>query len=73
MWLLMFTETVPGQLKKIGPRAARAFEERQRQGTVRPAAPVREVRHAVPGRAAARGGVLLGGLIAAMFGRRVKD
>ena len=66
-------EKVPGQLKKIGPRAARAFEERKRQGTVRPAAPVRELPHAAPGRAAARGGVLLGGLIAAMFGRRIKD
>jgi membrane protein len=67
-------EKVPGQLKKIGPRAAREFEERKRQGTTRPAAvPAAAPRHVQPGMAAARGGVLLGGLMAAVFGRRIKD
>ena len=66
-------EKVPGQLKKVGPRAAREFEERKRQGAIRPVTPVRGVAHAAPGKAAARGGVLLGGVIAAVFGRRIKD
>jgi membrane protein len=66
-------EKVPGQLKKIGPRAAREFEERKRQAATRPAVPATAPRHVQPGKAAARGGVLLGGLMAAVFGRRVKD
>ena len=66
-------EKVPGQLKKIGPRAARAFEERKRQGTPVPAVRGPRPQRVQPGTAAARGGVLLGGLMAAVFGRRVKD
>ena len=65
-------ERKAGELKKIGPRAARAFEERQRGS----AAPVRvplpaRPRTALPG--VARGGLVLGGLIAALFGRRMKN
>ena len=69
-------EKVPGQPKKIGPRAAREFEERKRSGQASPPVPVRDrerPRQFQPGTAAARGGVLLGGLMAAVFGRRMKD
>jgi membrane protein len=66
-------EKVPGERKAIGPRAARAFRERQqreRQQAPRPAPGIVQPR-AAPATAFARTGVLLSGAIAALFGRRV--
>ena len=69
-------EKKPGERRKIGPRAAREFRERQ----MRPAEPPREPaqlpgptgmrpRHS-PATGFARAGVLVGGIVAAIFGRR---
>jgi membrane protein len=63
-------EKAPGQRKTIGARAAREFRERQaREPQGEPAAPARPRRLARPGSALARAGVLIGGLMAALFGR----
>jgi membrane protein len=64
-------EKVPGQRKTIGARAARAWKERMERGP-RPQ-PVAAPEGSLRPRAAARGTVLLGGAIAALFGRRMKD
>jgi membrane protein len=64
----------PGQRKLIGARAARAFREREQwtpRPATRPASAVIQPR-TWPGVAFARAGVLLGGIIAALFGRRIK-
>jgi membrane protein len=69
-------EKVPGERKTIGARAARQFRERQRQPAQVPApAPVGVVArpHTSPATAYARAGVLFGGVIAALIGRRIKD
>ena len=68
-------EKTPGQRTTIGARAAREFRDRQRQPVI---TPVHAPGHAVPQRtsataAYARTSVLFGGLISALFGRRVKD
>jgi membrane protein len=68
-------EKVPGQRKTIGARAARLFRSRHGQRAPAAAAPV-EVVHRTrssPATAYARTSVLFGGLIAALFGRRLKD
>lgn len=68
-------EKRPGQRKSIGPRAAREFRERQQR---RPApetspAPVVAGRHPSPTAAFARRGALFSGVIAALFGRRIRQ
>jgi membrane protein len=65
-------EKVPGQKKMIGPRAARAWKARQEpgRGSAAPALPPSS--SARPTTAAARGGVLVGGLMATLSGRRIK-
>jgi len=68
-------EKQPGQRKTIGARAARAYRERQQhapEARPRPLpSPVR-VRPS-PTAAFARTGVLVGGLVAALFGRRINE
>jgi membrane protein len=67
-------EKVPGQRKKIGPAAARAYEEAQKQP---PAHPILPRRHGPPVPEPTPANVLTGGVIAALFrlirGRRVRD
>ena len=69
-------EKVPGQRKTIGARAARAFRERQTHGMAPPprhaaAAATQSGTSAVA--ALARTSALIGGLIASLFGRRVRS
>ena len=68
-------ERMPGEVKKIGARAAREHQENRRARPVQ--APVirvtRSPRKMQTGTAAARSGVLLGGIMAAVFGRRMKN
>ena len=67
-------ERKPGELKKIGPRAAREHEEKKRSRPVPARVPATtKPRKMQTGTAAARGGVLLGGIMAAVFGRRMKN
>jgi membrane protein len=69
-------EKTPGQRKTIGARAAREFRERQGRPAQAPGgAPVRVVQRprTSPAAAYARTGVLLGGVVTALFGRRIKD
>jgi membrane protein len=71
-------EKVPGQRKVIGPRAERAFRERKQREEVLQPLPARVPaagggRRRSPAAAYARTGVLFGGVIAALFGRRVRD
>jgi membrane protein len=70
-------EKVPGQRKAIGARAAREFKEKGRQGAPSdaPAAPARQPARpaANPARAFGRTGAVLGGLMAALTGRRLRD
>ena len=68
-------EKQPGQRKAIGPRAARKHRERARLGAAAPPRPM-----AIPPRprtspsaALARTGVLVGGLVTTLFGRRVRE
>jgi membrane protein len=68
-------EKQPGQRKSIGPRAAREFRERQKQ---RSGKPLEDVPMALrprprPAAAFARTGVLVGGLLTTLFGKRIKD
>jgi membrane protein len=68
-------EKQAGQRKTIGSRAARAFQEKQERAPA-PApnrAPIHIPPRSAPPAAAARGGALLGGVIAALFGRRTRD
>ena len=68
-------EKTPGQRKTIGARAAREFRNRQSQPAPAPAqAPVGVVQRPRTSSAAAyaRTGVLFGGLVTALFGRRIK-
>jgi membrane protein len=69
-------EKVPGQRKAIGARAAREFEKRKAERWTRQPASLPERSAAAPrpspAMAFARKGMLLGGAIAALFGRRVK-
>jgi membrane protein len=71
-------EKRPGQRKKIGARAAREFRERQHQRVGAPARrpntePVAVRPRSSPAEAFARTGVLFGGAISALFGRRIKQ
>jgi membrane protein len=68
-------EKVPGQRKSIGARAAREFRERQNKPAGRPIGPLtlKPRVHTAPGSAFARVGVVLGGAVTALLGRRVKD
>ena len=67
-------EKQPGQRKVVGARAAREFRERQKQRQPQAPADVAIVRpQARPVAAFARSGVLLGGLVSALFGRRLKE
>jgi membrane protein len=67
-------EKRPGERKVIGARAAREFREKQQRHAPDPGArpPVVVVPRHSPGKAYARGGVLAGGILASLFGRRVK-
>jgi membrane protein len=69
-------EKTPGERKTIGARAAREFRNRQSQPAQspahRPAGIVQRPRSS-PAAAYVRTGVLFGGLITALFGRRIKD
>ena len=65
-------EKVPGQRKTIGARAAREFRDRQRWGGARPPAPVLRPLQGGGAAAYARAGVLLGGAVSALFGRRIR-
>jgi membrane protein len=71
-------EKTPGQRKTIGARAAREFGDRQKSGReLRPASDVPltvlDRPRTRPAAAFARTGVLFGGAIAALFGRRIKE
>jgi membrane protein len=68
-------EKVPGQRKSIGARAAREFRERQNKPAGRPIGPLtlKPRVHTAPASAFARVGVVLGGAVTALLGRRVKD
>ncbi len=69
-------KTTPGRRKTIGARAAREFRERQGQPARAPAhAPVEVFQRprTSPATAYARTGVLFGGLVTALIGRRIKD
>jgi membrane protein len=70
-------EKVAGERKTIGARAAREFHERERTGLAHPPAetPVGPVDRAntSPSAAFVRTAALAGGLIAVMFGRRIRD
>jgi membrane protein len=65
-------EKVPGRKKLVGARAAREFRRRHPMapGGSRPAADGRP--QARRGAALARAGVLAGGALAALFGRRAR-
>jgi membrane protein len=66
-------ERKPGELRKIGPRAARAHAEKKRTRPIPAPVTTTSPRKMQTGTAAARGGVLLGGIMAAVFGRRMKN
>jgi len=69
-------EKTPGQRKAIGARAARAWRERQKTpGALQPARAPVVVHRPQPSRttAFARTGVLLGGVVAALFGKRLRE
>jgi membrane protein len=68
-------EKTPGQRKTIGARAAREFRSRQAQPAQAPArVPVGAPRpRTSPAAAYARTTLLLGGVVTALFGRRVKE
>jgi membrane protein len=66
-------EKVPGERKTIGARAARAFRERQQWGGERQPTPVLRPPQGWGTAAFARAGVLLGGAVSAVFGRRIRD
>ena len=67
-------EKVPGQKKMIGARAAREFRKRAQGRAVDRRVPDVAARpRSRPVTTAARAGVLATGLVAALFGRRVKD
>ena len=66
-------ERKPGEVKKIGARAAREHEEKKRTRPIHVPAARTNPRKMQTGTAAARGGVLLGGIMAAVFGRRMKN
>jgi membrane protein len=67
-------EKVPGERQTIGARAAREFRERQAQGERRPTSSRIPPRgRTSPAAAFARTGAVLGGAVAALFGRRVRD
>ena len=66
-------EKVPGRKKMIGARAAREFRSRQEERERRPAPAAAPRPQARPATSAARAGVLVTGLVAALFGRRVKE
>jgi len=69
-------EKTTGQRKMIGARAAREFRERQaRPGALQPAGAPIVVRRpqTSPTTAFARSGVLFGGVVAALFGKRIKE
>jgi membrane protein len=67
-------EKVPGQKKKIGPAAARAYEEEQKHPSPHPTLPRR---HGPPPPEPTPANVAAGGLIAALFrlirGRGVRE
>jgi membrane protein len=68
-------EKVPGQRKSIGARAAREFRERQKQQGAPapvPARPPAARPRGAPAAAFARTGVLLGGALATLIGKRVR-
>ena len=68
-------EKVPGQRKTIGARAARAFRNRDRLAapTIGRGAGVVQRPRTSPAAAYARTGVLFGGLLTSLFGRRIKE
>jgi hypothetical protein len=68
-------EKTPGQRKAIGVRAARAFRKKQLQPASPPAPVVGSGQRPSAARpvAYARAGVLFGGLIAALVGKRMKS
>jgi membrane protein len=66
-------EKVPGERKKIGARAARAFTERQARPAEPIARPAPQPRPATAlGTALARSAAIAGGALASLFGRRVR-
>jgi len=67
-------EKRPGERKVIGARAAREFREKQQRQAPAPATrpPVVDMPRHSPATAYARSGVLLGGMLAWLFGRRIK-
>ena len=65
-------EKQPGQRKAIGPRAARAYRERQQQRRVPEPRSTSPVPRPSPAAAFARTSVLVSGALAALFSRRVK-
>ncbi len=64
---------VPGQRKVIGARAAKQFRERQQSGPRPVVRPAVRVPSASTPLAAARLGALVGGVVAALFGRRTRE
>jgi hypothetical protein len=68
-------EKQPGGRKTIGARAAREFREKQQQGRLpgTSEAPVTLRPRRSPAAAFARTGVLFGGVVAALFGRRINQ
>jgi membrane protein len=68
-------EKVPGQRRTIGARAAREFRARRPGQPALDRRPAAAVPAARPGTVAAmaRSGVLIGGAIAALFGRRIRE
>jgi hypothetical protein len=68
-------EKRPGQRKAIGPRAAREHREKARLGAAASPRPMLlpPRRRTSPSAALARTGVVLGGLVTALFGRRVRE
>ena len=69
-------EKVPGQRKAIGARAAREFRQREGRSARQPAhgrSGVDAQPRSSPAAAFARTGVLAGGVIAALFGSRIKE
>ena len=68
-------EKRPGERKVIGARAARQFREKQQRtpSTVGERLPVVDKPRRSAAQAYARGGVLVGGILASLFGRRVKQ